>query len=85
MNQAKFTGPNESKALKLMSFNFSRSAIGFRHFLLALCCLFCFSALKAQNRQPRTPTPNDDLVSFQVNDDQSATLRLYAPNAKSVE
>ena len=43
-------------------------------------------ALNAQMRRtPRTPTPNDDLVSFEVNNDGSATFRLYAPDAKKVE
>ncbi len=31
------------------------------------------------------PTPNDDLVSFEVNDDGSATFRLYAPDAEKVK
>lgn len=37
------------------------------------------------NRPPRVPTPNDNLVSFEVNADGSATFRLYAPDAKVVE
>jgi len=42
--------------------------------------------LDAQNFRDRnrTPTPNDNLVSFEVNNDGSATFRLYAPDAKSV-
>ncbi|HYQ57040.1 MAG TPA: hypothetical protein VEP89_06795, partial [Draconibacterium sp.] len=44
------------------------------------------SALSAQpGRRQRTPTPNDNLVSFEVNDDGSATFRFYAPDAEKVE
>lgn len=55
--------------------------------LLILVLLICSLNLDAQDfgNRNRIPTLNDDLVSFQVNDDQSTTLRLYAPNAKSVE
>jgi len=38
-----------------------------------------------QGRTPRTPTPNDNLISFEVNSDGSGTFRLYAPDAKSVQ
>ena len=48
--------------------------------------LLSVSAMNAQpQRAQKVPTPNDDLVSFEMNDDGSATLRLYAPDAKSVE
>ena len=55
--------------------------------LLILVSLICFLHLDAQNFRTRNriPTPNDSLVSFVVNNDGSATLRLYAPDAKSVE
>jgi 1,4-alpha-glucan branching enzyme len=54
-------------------------------FLFLLTGLYC-AAMNAQlNRIPRVPTPNDNLVSFEVNADGSATFRLYAPDAKSVE
>ncbi len=56
-----------------------------RHFLLVLVSFVSFSQLDAQNFGDRPKTPNDDLVSFQVNDDGSATFRLYAPEAKKVE
>ncbi len=46
--------------------------------------LLCFQA-EAQNFRNSPPTPNDNLISFQVNDDGSATFRLYAPDAKLVE
>jgi enterochelin esterase family protein len=47
--------------------------------------LFFYFQAGAQNFRSGPPTPNDGLVSFQVNDDGSATFRLYAPDAKSVE
>src|SRR5690554_1361713 len=54
--------------------------------VLMLILLVSVSAVNAQfRRTPRTPTPNDDLVSFEVNDDGSATFRLYAPEATLVE
>lgn len=56
-----------------------------RYFPLMLVLLFCFSQMDAQNFGNRTRTPNDNLVSFEVNDDGSATFRLYAPDAKKVE
>ncbi len=58
-----------------------------RHFLLILVSLICFLHLNAQNfrNRNRTPTPNDSLVSFEVNNDGSATFRLYAPDAEKVE
>lgn len=56
-----------------------------RSLLLVLVSLIWFSHLEAQNFRNRPATPNNDLVSFQVNDDASATFRLYAPDAKSVE
>lgn len=57
------------------------------HLFIVLVFVSCSLQLEAQgfmNRQ-RTPTPNDGLVSFEVNNDGSATFRLYAPNAKSVQ
>ncbi|MDP4240275.1 MAG: alpha/beta hydrolase-fold protein [Bacteroidota bacterium] len=55
--------------------------------LLILGCQIWFLHLDAQNFgiRNRIPTPNDSLVSFVVNNDGSATFRLYAPDAKSVE
>lgn len=55
--------------------------------ILILVSLFCFLHLDAQNfgTRNRITTPNDSLVSFVVNNDGSATFRLYAPDAKSVE
>jgi enterochelin esterase-like enzyme len=88
MNETKFSNPNWRTALKIMPVNSFKITMKLRHVLLMFLCCFCISMLKAQNapnRPQRTPTPNDNLVSFEVNDDQSATLRLYAPNAKSVE
>lgn len=57
------------------------------HRLFVLVSLICFLHLDAQNfrNQNRTPTPNDNLVSFEVNNDGSATFRLYAPDAEKVE
>ncbi|MFZ1976867.1 MAG: alpha/beta hydrolase-fold protein [Bacteroidota bacterium] len=54
---------------------------------MILVSLICFSHLDAQNfgTRNRIPTPNDSLVSFIVNNDNSATFKLYAPDAKSVE
>ena len=53
--------------------------------ILVLIVIMGFSQLNAQNFRKRPKTPNDDLVSFKVNDDSSATFRLYAPDAKKVE
>jgi enterochelin esterase family protein len=48
--------------------------------------LWCALApLAAQAPRSRPATPNDNLVSFQVNGDGSATFRLYAPEARKVE
>lgn len=54
-------------------------------FVFGFIFLFGLSHLKAQNAGNRPITPNDNLLSFQVNDDGSATFRLYAPDAKKVE
>jgi len=54
--------------------------------VLVFIFLASVSAINAQfRRTPRVPTPNDNLVSFEVNNDGSATFRLYAPNAGKVE
>jgi len=53
--------------------------------LFSFLFLFVFSNMSAQNFGNQPKTPNDDLVNFEVNDDGSATLRLYAPNATKVE
>lgn len=57
----------------------------YQTFLLILVSFFSFSQLDAQNLGNRPRTPNDDLISLEVNDDGSATFRLYAPEAKKVE
>lgn len=88
MNQIKFTSRNPPIKAQFMSPNFLKITVKLCHSLLVLLCFFSLSHLDAQNfpnRPPRVPTPNDDLVSFQVNADSSATFKLYAPNAKSVE
>jgi enterochelin esterase-like enzyme len=88
MKHIKFSGRNCLITVNPMQTSPLKSAGNLSRFLLALVGVFCFFYADAQNlpaRPPRTPTPNDDLVSFEVNDDQSATLRLYAPNAKAVE
>ncbi len=79
-----------SFVLRSLTNPFSESVCYFgkwRHLLLIAVSLISFSHLDAQNFRNlnRTPTPNDNLVSFKVNDDGSATFRLYAPNAKKVE
>lgn len=56
-----------------------------RYFLLVLVSFVSFLQLNAQIFGNRPRSPNDDLVAFQVNDDGSATFRLYAPDAKKVE
>lgn len=53
--------------------------------LFGILFLFIFSNMNAQNFGNRPKTPNDDLVNFEMNNDGSATLRLYAPNATKVE
>jgi len=53
--------------------------------ILVLVAIIGFSQINAQNFGNRPKTPNDDLVSFEVNEDGSATFRLYAPDAKKVE
>jgi len=57
----------------------------FRYLLLGTFFSYCVFSVNAQNFNNRPKTPNDDLVSFQVNDDGSATFRLYAPDAGKVE
>lgn len=57
-----------------------------RRLFLIIILLCSVSVLYAQlNRTPQPPTPNDNLVSFEANNDGSATFRLYAPDAKKVE
>jgi enterochelin esterase-like enzyme len=88
MNQDKLTSSNLPIRLHFMPASFLKINVKLCKFFLALLCIFSLSPLKAQNppnRPVRVLTPNDGLVSFEVNDDLSATLRLYAPNAKSVE
>jgi hypothetical protein len=88
MNQIKFTGRNWPFEVQSVPADFLKTTMKLRQLFLAIFCFICLSQADAQNlpnRPSRTPTPNDDLVSFQVNDDQSATFRLYAPNAKYVE
>ncbi len=59
-------------------------AFNLRNFLIGLICMSGFSQLNAQPFGKHIKTPNDNLVSFEVNDDGSATFRLYAPDAKSL-
>lgn len=57
-----------------------------RHFIIFVVVLFSsYLTLDAQSIRNRPQTPNDSLVSFEINDDGSATFRLYAPGAKKVE
>jgi len=51
-------------------------------FIFLLCCIL---QVNAQNFINRPSSPNDTLISYQVNDNGSATFRLYAPDAKSVQ
>jgi enterochelin esterase family protein len=59
----------------------------YHRILLMLVFLGSFFHLDAQNfpNRNRIPTPNDSLISFVVNNDGSATFKLYAPDAKTVE
>ena len=61
--------------------------VKYHRLLSMLVCLIYFLNLDAQipGNRNRVPTPNDSLVSFVVNNDGSATFRLYAPDAKTVE
>lgn len=53
--------------------------------ILVFVLMAAVSVLQAQPQRPqRPPTPNDNLVSFAMNEDGSATFRLYAPEARSV-
>jgi len=90
MKRYKNSFQESSFSLRPLTNQFSESICYFGkwyHLLLIAVSLICFSHLDAQNfrNRNRTPTPNDNLVSFEVNDDGSATFRLYAPNAKKVE
>ena len=53
-----------------------------RKIIFAVVALFVCVSVNAQFR--RTPTPNDNLVSVERNEDGSVTFRIYAPNAKHV-
>lgn len=55
-----------------------------RYILLGTVFSCVISSVHAQNFRNRPKTPNDGLVSFQVNDDSSAIFRLYAPDANKV-
>ncbi len=46
--------------------------------------LLCLAAVAQPQRQPRTPTPNDTLVSPDVSADHRVTFRIYAPKASEV-
>jgi enterochelin esterase-like enzyme len=85
MKQAKLTNQHGQVEVQRIAAKFLTNTTKLRYCLLSLLAFFCLSQLKAQNIPNRPKTPNDDLVSFQVNDDGGATFRLYAPNAKSVE
>lgn len=69
----------------LLSFKSTAPLFKLRSFFCLLFCIAFLSKLHAQNSANRPRTPNDDLISFQVNDDGGATFKLYAPNAKAVE
>ena len=90
MKQNKYIGNQwtiEGRSLSVNPLKIPGVPIKLRHLVLVFIFSFWLSQLEAQNfpNRPSTPTPNDNLVSFQVNDDGSATFKLYAPNAKSVE
>ena len=51
---------------------------------LILSALVCGSTLAISAQPPTTSTPTIKYINFEVNDDSSATFRLFAPNAKSV-
>src|ERR1700692_600522 len=46
--------------------------------------LLCDTAVAQPQRQQRTPTPNDTLVSPEVSADHRVTFRIYAPKASEV-
>src|SRR5450432_2437320 len=55
----------------------------------ALACAFaagllCLTASAQPQRAPRTPTPNDTVVSPDVATDRRVTFRIYAPKATEV-
>lgn len=58
----------------------------FSSFVFSLCLLLLTAAptASAQGQPPRTPTPNDTLVSPDVLSDRRVTFRIYAPKATEV-
>jgi enterochelin esterase family protein len=50
----------------------------------AVAGLLCFTSAAQPQRAPRTPTPNDGLVSPDVAPDHRVTFRIYAPKASEV-
>lgn len=58
--------------------------IKFSSFVLSLFFLIAFTVANAQAPPPRTPTPNDTLVSPEVHTDKRVTFRIYAPKATEV-
>lgn len=58
----------------------------FSSFVFSLCLLLlaATAAASAQGQPPRTPTPNDTLISPEVLSDRRATFRIYAPKATDV-
>ncbi|HYQ56804.1 MAG TPA: hypothetical protein VEP89_05590, partial [Draconibacterium sp.] len=63
-----------SMSLILLQSDYSKK-ISFRNLLILLVLLTINMQVVAQNFGNRPRTPNDDLVSFEVNDDGSATFR----------
>jgi enterochelin esterase-like enzyme len=53
-----------------------------KRFILSLLIQCCILTIYAQPPMQSTPSPK--YIPFEVNDDSSATLRLYAPDAKDV-
>ncbi|MES2276563.1 MAG: alpha/beta hydrolase-fold protein [Bacteroidota bacterium] len=85
MKQINLTNLDRQIAVQPIAARFLTNTRRLRNCLFLVLAFFCLCQVNAQNAPNRSKTPNDDLVSFQVNDDGSATFRLYAPNAKSVE
>jgi len=53
-----------------------------KHLMVAAICALSFVSANAQFQ--RTPSPNDNLKSVEVNPNGSVTFRIYAPQAETV-